>query len=147
MNIGRIATINSARITEVKQNAAITPASDDAVEFYKLDKQSFDPRTGLSVFHDERLIRAREAMIVAVQIFNSPALKFKTEVFAVLAHIAWTYLLHEYYDRRKVKIIGDDGRSFLLSQILRREDCPLSRELSVTWKPWRPLETRSNTKF
>ena len=147
VNIGRIATINSARITEVKQNAAITPASDDAVEFYKLDKQSFDPRTGLSVFHDERLIRAREAMIVAVQIFNSPALKFKTEVFAVLAHIAWTYLLHEYYDRRKVKIIGDDGRSFLLSQILRREDCPLSRELSVTWKPWRPLETRSNTKF
>jgi hypothetical protein len=26
-------------------------------------------------------------MIVAVQIFNSPALKFKTEVFAVLDHL------------------------------------------------------------
>jgi len=126
VNIGRIATINSARITEVKQNAAIIPAGDDAVEFYKLEKQSFDPRTGLSIFHDERLIRAREAMIVAVQIFNSPALKFKTEVFAVLAHIAWTYLLHEYYERRKVKIIDGDGRSLLLSQMLRYEDCPLS---------------------
>jgi hypothetical protein len=126
VNVGRIATINSARITEVKQNSAISPAGDDAVEFYKLEKQSFDPRTGLSIFHDERLIRAREAMIVAVQIFNSPILKFKTEVFAVLAYIAWTYLMHEYYVRRRIKIVGDDGRTLLLSQILRREDCPLS---------------------
>jgi hypothetical protein len=126
VNIGRIATINSARITEVKQDSTIAPAADDAVEFYKLEKQSFDPRTGLSIFHDERLIRAREAMIVAVQIFNSPMLKFKTEIFAVLAQIAWTYLMHEYYDRRKVKIIGEDGRSLLLSQMLRRDDCPLS---------------------
>ena len=118
--------VNSARVTEVKQNSAISPAEDDAVEFYKLQKQSFDPRTGLNIFHDERLIRAREAMIVAVQIFNSPILKFKTEVFAVLAHIAWTYLMHEYYLRRKVKIVGDDGRSLLLSQMLRREDFPLS---------------------
>jgi hypothetical protein len=106
VNIGRIATINSARITEVKQNSEISPAGDAAVEFYKLEKQSFDHRTGLSIFHDERLIRAREAMIVAVQIFNSPILKFKTEVFAVLAHIAWTYLMHEYYVRRRVKIVG-----------------------------------------
>jgi hypothetical protein len=126
VNIGRIATINSARITEVKQDSLIAPAADDAVEFYKLEKQSFDPRTGLSIFHDERLIRAREAMIVAVQIFNSPMLKFKTEIFAVLAQIAWTYLMHEYYDRRKVKIVGEDGRSLLLGQMLRRDDCPLS---------------------
>jgi hypothetical protein len=126
VNVGRIATVNSARITEVKQNSAISPAEDDAVEFYKLQKQSFDPRTGLNIFHDERLIRAREAMIVAVQIFNSPILKFKTEVFAVLAHIAWTYLMHEYYLRHKVKITGDDGRSLLLSQMLRRKDFPLS---------------------
>jgi hypothetical protein len=34
--------------------------------------------------------------------------------------------MHEYYDRRRVKIVGDDGRSLLLSQMLRREDCPLS---------------------
>lgn len=126
ISTGRNATINSARITEVKQNSAISPAGDEVVKFYKLKKQSFDPRTGLNIFHDERLIRAREAMIVAVQIFNSPTLKFKTEIFAVLAHIAWTYLMHEYHVRRKVKIIGDDGRSLLLSQMLRRNDCPLS---------------------
>lgn len=140
VNVGRIATINSARITEVKQNSAIAPAADDAVEFYKLEKQSFDPRTGLSIFHDERLIRARAAMIVAVQIFNSPTLKFKTEIFAVLAHIAWTYLLHENYDRRKVKIIGEDGRSLLLSQMLRRENCSLSAGIK------RNLESNSRHK-
>ena len=65
-------------------------------------------------------------MIVAAQIFNSPILKFKTEIFAVLAHIAWTYLMHEYYVRRKVKIFDDDGRSLLLTQMLRRQDSPLS---------------------
>jgi len=29
-------------------------------------------------------------MILVVQVFNSPALNFKTEVFAVLANVAWT---------------------------------------------------------
>ena len=46
--------------------------------------------TGLNQYDDERLIRAREAMILAVQIFNSPALKFKTEVFTMLTNVAWT---------------------------------------------------------
>jgi hypothetical protein len=43
----------------------------------------------------------------------------------VLANVAWTYLMHEYYIRRKVRIV-DDGRSLVLSQMLRRGDCPLS---------------------
>ena len=34
-------------------------------------------------------------MVLAVTIFDRGAYKFKTEVFAVLANIAWTYLLHE----------------------------------------------------
>lgn len=126
VNVGREATVNSARITEVKQNDNIRPAPDDAVEFFKVKKQAYDPKTGLNIFEDERLIRAREAMNLAVQIFNSPALNFKTEVFAVLANIAWTYLLHEFYVRKKVKIIDDNGRSIPLSQMLNRQDCPLS---------------------
>ncbi len=126
VNIERKATVNSARITEVKQNDDIRPSSDDAVEFFKVKKQAYDPKTGLNFFEDERLIRAREAMTLAVQIFNSPAFYFKTEVFAVLANIAWTYLLHEFYVRKRVKIIDDDGRSLLLSQMLNRPDCPLS---------------------
>ncbi|MFM8516981.1 MAG: DUF3644 domain-containing protein, partial [Nevskiaceae bacterium] len=37
-------------------------------------------------------------------VFNSPSLSFKTEVFSVLANIAWTYLMHEYYERKGVQI-------------------------------------------
>jgi hypothetical protein len=47
-------------------------------------------------------------MILAVTIFNSGSYRFKTEVFAVLVNIAWTYLLHEHYGRA-----GGSGRSTL----------------------------------
>ena len=126
INLGRSATINSARITEVKKNKKQKAASDDEVTFFEIKKQSIDPSTGLNLFDDERLIRAREAMILAVQIFNSAAFRFKTEVFSVLVNVAWTYLLHEFYERKKVKIEQKDGRSLLLSQMVERPDCPLS---------------------
>jgi hypothetical protein len=127
VNIGRSATINSARITGVKADASIKPASPEEANFYKKKKGSFDWQTGLNLYDDERLIRAREAMILAVQVFNSPSCCFKTEIFAVLANIAWTYLLHQFYEGRGVKIIGADGRSLLLGQMLARQDCPLSQ--------------------
>jgi hypothetical protein len=127
VNIGREATINGARITGVKQDATIVAASDEEVEFFRIRKDSYDPRTGLNLFDHERLIRARESMVLGVQVFNSPALRFKAEVFAMLAIVAWTYLLHDYYERKKVKIVGKDGRSLLLSQMLERQDCPLSK--------------------
>lgn len=126
VNIGRGATINSARITEVKVNQKQKAASKDEVSFYQIKKRSFDPKTGLNFFDDERLIRSREAMILAVQIFNSGALNFKTEVFAVLANIAWTYLLHEFYERKGIAITQKDGRSLLLSQMIEKPDCPLT---------------------
>ncbi len=127
INERRGATVNGARISEVKKDDRIVSASEEEVDFYLLKKRSYDPTTGLNFFDDERLIRAREAMILAVNIFNSPLLKFKTEVFSLLANVAWTYLLHEHYDRRGVIILGDDGRSLLLSQMLRRSDCPLKK--------------------
>ena len=127
LNIGRKATVNSARITEVKSDDKIKAASDEAVEFFRKKREAYDPRTGLNLYEDERLIRARESMILAVQVFNSPNLHFKTEVFSVLANIAWTYLLHEYYDRKGVAVVGKDGRSLLLSQMIERHDCPLSK--------------------
>ena len=116
VNSGRKATINSARITGVKRDAKISPASEDEVEFFILKKRSFDPKTGLNSFEDERLIRARDAMLLAVQIFNSPLVRFKTEVFTVLASIAWTYLLHEHYVRKNAPIVNSDGRSLLLER-------------------------------
>lgn len=126
LNTGRAATVNSARITEVKKDANQKAASDDELAFFQIKKRAHDPKTGLNLFDDERLIRAREAMILAVQIFNSAALNFKTEVFAMLANVAWTYLLHEFYDRKGLKIVDDGGHSLLLSQMIEKDDCPLS---------------------
>lgn len=126
LNVGRVATVNSARITEVKGNSRIKPASADEVAFFLARKKSYDPKTGLNLYEDERLIRSREAMLLAVHAFNNPSIFFKTEVFAVLANIAWTYLLHEYYLRRGIGVVDENGNSLLLSQMLKREDCPLS---------------------
>lgn len=126
INVGRVATINSARITEVRQDQSARPCSAEELDFFLVRYKHFDPITGLNLFIDERLVRAREAMLLAVQVFNSPTLKFKAEVFSVLANIAWTYLLHEFYSRRDVQIVENE-RSLLLSQMITREDCPLSQ--------------------
>jgi hypothetical protein len=126
INEGRSATVNSARITGVKQNTTVVPADQNEVAFFKLKKKSYDPITGLNLFDDERLVRAREAMILAVQVFNGPSFHFKTELFAVCASIAWTYLMHEYYQRKGVTIVDDNGYSLSLSAMIDREDCPLS---------------------
>lgn len=134
INIGRAATINSARITEVKKNHSQAAATEVELAAFEKKKQSFDAATGLNLYDDERLIRAREAMILAVQIFNNPALKFKTENFTVLAQIAWTYLLHEHYARAKIKIYVEDGRSLLLGQMIGRQDCPLPKGVRANLK-------------
>lgn len=124
--------VNSGRITNIKQNeipkyVSIKGCSEQDLVFFFKKIECFDGRTGLNIYDDERVIRSREAMILAVQIFNNPGVFFKTEVFAVLANIAWTYLLHEFYVRRDVEIEDKEGRTFLLSNMLRREDCPLSK--------------------
>jgi hypothetical protein len=41
--------------------------------------------------------------------------------------LPWTYLLHEYYERQGVAIVNADGFSLLLSQMIARHDCPLSK--------------------
>lgn len=46
---------------------------------------------------NELLIKAHEAMLSAVQIFNNPNIKFKSESFIVLSNISWMYFLHAYY--------------------------------------------------
>lgn len=127
INHQRPATINFGRIAGVKKNDKIVPASPEEVAFFKRKKLSYDPNTGLNLYNDERLIRAREAMILAVTIFNSAAYRFKSEVFAVLANIAWTYLLHDHYDKKGISPVNKDGSTFALSYMLSRPDCPLSK--------------------
>lgn len=45
----------------------------------------------------ELLVKSREAMLSAVQIYNNPLVTFKSESFIILSIISWTYLLHCYY--------------------------------------------------
>jgi hypothetical protein len=52
---------------------------------------------------NELLQKSREAALAAVQIFNSPTLLFKAEIYVVLMHIAWTYLLHAYYRKKRIE--------------------------------------------
>lgn len=127
INYERSPTVNFGRIAGIKRNEKITPASAEEVAFYQRRKTSFDPVTGLNPYNDERLIRAREAMILAVSIFNSGSCRFKSEIFAVLANIAWTYLFHEHFQRKGVAPINSDGTSFSLSYMLSRSDCPVSK--------------------
>ena len=126
INTGREPTVNFGRISTVKKSK-IEPATEAEVAKFKLERSLTDLKTGLAPFRDERLVRAREAMLLAVNVFNMPLLRFKVEVFSVLSNIAWTYLLHEFYDRRGVKIVNDDGNSLLLSQMLKRPDFPLTK--------------------
>jgi len=47
--------------------------------------------------------KSREAALTAVQAYNNPLTRFKSETFIVLMTIAWTYLLHAYYRREAVE--------------------------------------------
>lgn len=51
----------------------------------------------------ELMTKSREAALAAVQIFNSPLITFKSEIFIVLMNIAWTYLLHAYYRKQRIE--------------------------------------------
>ncbi|QLC25734.1 DUF3644 domain-containing protein [Parasphingopyxis algicola] len=128
INIGRTPTVNFGRLSGIA-DWDIEPASEDEVAKFRFEKSLTDLRTGLSPFTDERLVRSREAMLLAVQLFNNPLLNFKVEVFAVLANIAWTYLLHEFYVRKGVQIEDEQGHSLLLSQMIARDDCPLKPDV------------------
>jgi len=132
LNFGRRKTINNGRISEISSNLDQEAATGSEVEYFKLKKQHFDPQTGLNVFdgEDERLIRAREAMILAVQSFNSVNLKFKSENFALLSMVAWTYLLLEHH-KRNGENICPSGRYLSLKNMLKRTACPLDKETKI----------------
>lgn len=126
INTGRAASVNGGRISGVKNNANLEPASKNQVAAFLHKKSKFDHVTGLCPFDNERLVRAREAMLLAVELFNTPRIAFKAGVFSMLVNVSWTYLLHQFYVDKAVSIIGSDGRSLLLSQMIAKTDCPLS---------------------
>lgn len=100
-------SINHARISEIRNQTkhrntvAATQAEFDA---FLASWPQIDPATGAHLKGDELLLKAREAMIQAVQGFNNPRAYFKSETFIVIAVIAYTYLLHWYYRRNGIDI-------------------------------------------
>lgn len=130
VNQGRATTINLARVTEAKSNTKVAAAPDADVRQFLRVQSSYDPRTLLNPYKDERLIRARESMMAAVQVFNNPTILFKTEMFCVLANIAWTYLMHEKMERTEAgsSKLGN-GKSVTVSGTLDKTSCPIKSDI------------------
>ena len=98
-------SINHRVIAEIRKGAkhsGVKPATQDELDRFLATWPEVDHETGLSLRGDELLIKAREAMIAAVHIFNSAGLTFRAELFIVTAIIAWTYLLHAWFRREGI---------------------------------------------
>lgn len=62
----------------------------------------------------QMLSKARESALLAVEVYNKPATKFKSGGYVVLMTIAWTSLFHAVFIRKKIKPIykEKDGRHY-----------------------------------
>lgn len=127
INIGREYTVNLGRISELKKED-ICPAPEEEVKLFLYKKNNTDIKTGLNIIDHERLIKAREAMFLAVEMFNTPHITFKSEYFAVYVIIAWTYLVHVYcekegesiYNGKKTKPLLDLLNVVNLSGVIKK---------------------------
>jgi hypothetical protein len=143
-------SINHARIKDIrdgKTHATVAPATADELAAF-LDAWPNVDSSGLHLLGDELLIKAREAMLHAVQGFNNPRAHFKSEVFIVTAVIAWTYLMHAHFKRVGVDYRYRDRRS---GEVLKtRHGADKHWELeSCLDDPNCPLDpvTKANLKF
>ena len=100
-------SINHARIAEIRnqtKHRSVGTATQAELDAFLAAWPQIDPNTGAHLKGDELLVKAREAMIQAVQGYNNPRAHFKSETFIVIAVIAYTYLLHWHYRRNGVDI-------------------------------------------
>jgi Protein of unknown function (DUF3644) len=89
---------------------------------------------------NQLVVQSQAAALTAVQVFNNPLVRFKSETFIVLMNIAWTYLLHAHYrklgieyryfspkgSRRYYRRTAQGSfRYWSLSDCLSNEKCPL----------------------
>jgi hypothetical protein len=122
LNTGRTKTTSLRRISEVKKDDEIYPAADSVVDYFLHVRNQYDPHTGLNPYWDERVVRGREAMMLAVQHFNSPNIRFKTGFFAFLQILP----VHAFFERKGRAILKENGQTVALSDMLEWEGCPLS---------------------
>lgn len=133
-------SVNHRAIGEIRKETkhkVVKASTAEQLDDFLATWPDIDPQTGLSVRGDELLIKAREAMIAAVHLFNSAGLTFRTELFIVTSIIAWTYLLHAWFrregiDYRYVKADGTVQKTkqgedcyWELGKCLRHARCPI----------------------
>lgn len=149
-------TVNNGRLSEIRKALAGEPippqarkyahqpvASREQVEAFLAQEGRLDPRTGLDRERDELVIKAREAMLLAVQGYNNPTCYFKSEMFIVSACIAWTYLLLAYYHKKGKDMVrqrkggptgkGDRPNEYApsLKELVNDKQCPLSEAVKA----------------
>ncbi|MGR9247042.1 DUF3644 domain-containing protein [Rhizobium leguminosarum] len=128
-------TLNHRLISEIRSESkhkTVKAAEEEELNLFLATWPDVDHETGLSVRGDELLIKAREAMIAAVHIFNSAGLTFRAELFIVTVIISWTYLLHSYFKRHGIPYVYKDKRTpqgqdryWELTQCIDTGKCPL----------------------
>ena len=87
---------------------------------------------------------SREAALNAIQNYNNPLMMFKSESFIINMNVAWTYLLHAAYLKRRVEIrylvrgskarrfektTGGDYRYWNLNRCVNACECPLESDV------------------
>jgi Protein of unknown function (DUF3644) len=135
-------SVNHRAIGEIRtetKHKAVKAATVVQLDDFLATWPDIDSQTGLSLRGDELLIKAREAMIAAVHVFNGAGLTFRTELFIVTTIIAWTYLLHAWLRREGIdyryikadntvqKTKQGEDRYWDLGKCLRHARCPIPR--------------------
>lgn len=129
-------TVNHRVFSEIRtgtKHKSIKSADEDELAIFLESWPNIDPETGLGVDNDELLIKAREAMIAAVHVFNSAGLTFRAELFIVTSIIAWTYLLHAHFKREgidysyKKQTVSGATKYWELGKCLKHPKAALSR--------------------
>jgi hypothetical protein len=98
-------SINHRVIAEIRAGshfAAVEIAPEEQLRLFRERWFSYSVKTGKQREIEEHVMKAREAQIAAIQIFNNPAVNFRTEIFVVLTVIAWTYLCHAFFKKHGV---------------------------------------------
>ena len=134
VNLERPATINFGRISSVKNDPSVVPCTKEEFGQYLHFKRSFDLKTGLNPFIDERLIKSREAMKLAVSVFNNPLFQFRAENFSMLANVAWTYLILEFSEQNGLPTLRKNGKAISLSDFIGSQSCPFSNGVKANLK-------------
>lgn len=158
-------TINHARIAEIRNGTRFsrtTASTEEELDHFLTNWPQYNQDSGLDPEGDELLLKSREAMIAAVQTFNSAGLTFKAELFIVSAIISWTYLMHAWFKREGVEYrhmtkgvvqtTKEGADKFLeLGALLRHVQSPVSagakRNLEILLELRHEIEHRSTSRI